>query len=65
MTKADAFDRAVRLVFNNNDFSLFDEIYHPISSHDLFHVLFHHNFYQFHFLNSVHQLVEMIATLQD
>ena len=29
MTKADAFDRAVRLIFKNNDFSLFDEIYHP------------------------------------
>ena len=29
MTKADAFDRAVRLIFRNNDFSLFDEIYHP------------------------------------
>ena len=65
MTKADAFDRAVRLIFKNNDFSLFDEIYHLISSHDLFHVLFLHNFYQFHFLNSVHQLVEVIATLQD
>ena len=29
MTKVDAFDRAVRLIFKNNDFSLFDEIYHP------------------------------------
>ena len=29
MTKADAFDRAVRLIFKNNDFSVFDEIYHP------------------------------------
>ena len=29
MTKADAFDRAMRLIFKNNDFSLFDEIYHP------------------------------------
>ena len=33
MTKADAFDRAVRLIFKNNDFSLFDEIYHPDYSH--------------------------------
>ena len=29
MTKADAFDRAVWHIFKNNDFSLFDEIYHP------------------------------------
>ena len=29
MTKADAFDRAVRLIFKNTDFTLFDEIYHP------------------------------------
>ena len=29
MTKVDAFDRAVRLIFKNNDFSLFDGIYHP------------------------------------
>ena len=29
MTKADAFDRAVRLMFKNNDSSVFDEIYHP------------------------------------
>ncbi|MBT7205418.1 MAG: hypothetical protein HN867_18355 [Deltaproteobacteria bacterium] len=29
MTKADAFDRAVKLIFKNNDFTLFDEIYHP------------------------------------
>ena len=29
MTKADAFGRAVGLIFKNNDFSLFNEIYHP------------------------------------
>ena len=29
MTKADTFDRAMRVIFINNDFSLFDEIYHP------------------------------------
>jgi len=29
MTKADAFDMAVRLIFKNTDFTLFDEIYHP------------------------------------
>ena len=29
MTKADAFDRDVRHIFKNNDFSVFDEIYHP------------------------------------
>ena len=29
MTKVDAFGRAVGLIFKNNDFSLFNEIYHP------------------------------------
>ena len=29
MTKADAFSRAVRLIFKNNDLSVFDDIYHP------------------------------------
>ena len=29
MTKAEVFDKAWRMVFKKNDFSLFDEIYHP------------------------------------
>ena len=29
MTRAEVFDKAWRMVFKKNDFSLFDEIYHP------------------------------------
>ena len=29
MTKAEAFDKAWRLAFKNDDFSIVDEIYHP------------------------------------
>ena len=29
MTKAEAFDKAWRLAFKNDDFSLVDQIYHP------------------------------------
>ncbi|MEC8436816.1 MAG: hypothetical protein VXZ27_13485, partial [SAR324 cluster bacterium] len=29
MTKAEAFDKAWRLAFRNDDFSLVDQIYHP------------------------------------
>ena len=29
MTKADQFDKALRLVFKNENFSLVDQIYHP------------------------------------
>ena len=29
MTKAEAYEKAWRIAFKNNDFSLADEIYHP------------------------------------
>ena len=29
MTRAEVFDKAWRIVFKKNDFSLFDETYHP------------------------------------